>query len=147
VKNNTPDAARVAGLDPHPKLKPSGIDWLGDVPEHWEGKPIKWVAKIGNVSTPGRDNEAHWEGGHLSEQPAMTTEAKRIIDEAMKLEPSARAMIAETLLDSLDVGTDFAISDSWRGEIRRRCAEIDNGNIELIPGERAMQELRAKWGS
>lgn len=31
-----PDAARAAGLDPHPKLKPSGIDWLGDVPDHWE---------------------------------------------------------------------------------------------------------------
>ncbi len=31
-----PDAARTAGLDPNPKLKPSGIDWLGDVPEHWE---------------------------------------------------------------------------------------------------------------
>jgi type I restriction enzyme S subunit len=30
-----PDAARAAGLDPHPKLKPSGIDWLGDVPAHW----------------------------------------------------------------------------------------------------------------
>ncbi|HSO81162.1 restriction endonuclease subunit S [Thiocapsa sp.] len=31
-----PDAARAAGLDPHPELKPSGIDWLGDVPEHWD---------------------------------------------------------------------------------------------------------------
>jgi type I restriction enzyme S subunit len=30
-----PDAARAARLDPHPKLKPSGIDWLGAVPEHW----------------------------------------------------------------------------------------------------------------
>jgi type I restriction enzyme S subunit len=30
-----PDAARAAGLDPNPRLKPSGIDWLGDVPEHW----------------------------------------------------------------------------------------------------------------
>lgn len=29
------DAACAAGLDPHPKLTPSGIDWLGDVPEHW----------------------------------------------------------------------------------------------------------------
>jgi type I restriction enzyme S subunit len=36
-----PDAARAAGLDPHPKLKPSGIDWLGDVPEHWNVKPLK----------------------------------------------------------------------------------------------------------
>ena len=38
-----PDAARSVGLDPHPKLKPSGIDWLGDVPEHWEVIPYKRV--------------------------------------------------------------------------------------------------------
>ena len=31
-----PDVARAAGLDPHPKLKPSGIDWFGGVPEYWE---------------------------------------------------------------------------------------------------------------
>ena len=35
-----PDAARAAGLDPHPKLKPTGIDWLGDVPEHWDIRRI-----------------------------------------------------------------------------------------------------------
>ena len=33
-------AARQAGLDPHPKLKPSGIEWLGEVPEHWEVKRL-----------------------------------------------------------------------------------------------------------
>ena len=31
-----PDAAIAAGLDPSPRLKPSGVEWLGDVPEHWE---------------------------------------------------------------------------------------------------------------
>jgi type I restriction enzyme, S subunit len=31
-----PEAARTAGLNPHPKFKPSGIEWLGEVPEHWE---------------------------------------------------------------------------------------------------------------
>jgi type I restriction enzyme S subunit len=30
-----PDAARAAGLNPHPRLKASGIEWLGEVPEHW----------------------------------------------------------------------------------------------------------------
>ncbi len=35
-----PDEARKAGFDPHPKLKPSGVEWLGDVPEHWEVKPL-----------------------------------------------------------------------------------------------------------
>lgn len=41
-----PDAARAAGLDPHPKLKPSGIDWLGDVPEHWGVKRGRFVMDV-----------------------------------------------------------------------------------------------------
>ena len=28
--------AVTRGLDPNVKLKPSGVEWLGDVPEHWE---------------------------------------------------------------------------------------------------------------
>ena len=31
-----PEAARAAALDPSPRLKPSGVAWLGEVPEHWE---------------------------------------------------------------------------------------------------------------
>ncbi len=31
-----PDAASKAGLDPHPRLKPSGVEWIGEVPEHWD---------------------------------------------------------------------------------------------------------------
>jgi len=32
--------AVTCGLDPNVRLKPSGIDWLGDVPEHWEVLPF-----------------------------------------------------------------------------------------------------------
>lgn len=39
-----PEAARTAGLNSHPKLRPSGIDWLGDAPEHWETKRIGHIA-------------------------------------------------------------------------------------------------------
>lgn len=35
-----PDAARAAGLDPQPPLTPSGIEWLGDIPAHWEIKRL-----------------------------------------------------------------------------------------------------------
>ena len=35
-----PEAARAAGLDPSPRLKPSGVEWLGEVPEHWEIRPL-----------------------------------------------------------------------------------------------------------
>ena len=26
----------IAGLNPYPAYKDSGIEWLGDVPAHWE---------------------------------------------------------------------------------------------------------------
>jgi type I restriction enzyme S subunit len=31
----------TCGLDPNVRLKRSGVEWLGDVPEHWEVMPIK----------------------------------------------------------------------------------------------------------
>ncbi len=34
--------AVTRGLDPNVHLKPSGMEWLGDVPEHWELRPAKW---------------------------------------------------------------------------------------------------------
>lgn len=37
--------AVTQGLNPNVKLKPSGIDWLGDVPEHWKIKRVKSVCK------------------------------------------------------------------------------------------------------
>jgi type I restriction enzyme S subunit len=38
--------AVTRGLDPTVRLKPSGVEWLGDVPEHWEVKRLKWVTKL-----------------------------------------------------------------------------------------------------
>ncbi|MGH3644335.1 MAG: hypothetical protein ACRDUX_35555 [Mycobacterium sp.] len=35
--------AITRGLDPSVRLKPSGVDWLGDVPEHWEVVRLKEV--------------------------------------------------------------------------------------------------------
>jgi type I restriction enzyme, S subunit len=42
--------AVTKGLNPAVPLKPSGIEWLGDVPEHWDVLPIKRI-----VSTPVTD--------------------------------------------------------------------------------------------
>jgi type I restriction enzyme, S subunit len=33
--------AVTRGLDPNVRLKPSGVEWLGDVPEHWQVFPLK----------------------------------------------------------------------------------------------------------
>ena len=38
--------AVTRGLDPSVRLKPSGVEWLGDVPEDWAVKRLKWVTRL-----------------------------------------------------------------------------------------------------
>lgn len=34
------------GLDPNVEMKPSGIEWIGEIPAHWEVKKIKYIATL-----------------------------------------------------------------------------------------------------
>ena len=34
------------GLDPDAAMSPSDIDWIGDIPVHWQNKPFKYVAHV-----------------------------------------------------------------------------------------------------
>lgn len=36
-------AASAAGFTPNPRLKQTDVDWLGEVPDHWEISQLKWV--------------------------------------------------------------------------------------------------------
>jgi len=38
--------AVTKGLDPNVKLKDSGVEWLGEIPEHWEVKKLKYLSII-----------------------------------------------------------------------------------------------------
>jgi type I restriction enzyme S subunit len=38
--------AVTRGLNPNAKLKPSGIEWIGEIPEHWEVKKFRYCARI-----------------------------------------------------------------------------------------------------
>lgn len=38
--------AITRGLDPNVRMKPSGVEWLGEVPKHWEVKRLKWVTRL-----------------------------------------------------------------------------------------------------
>ena len=40
------DHAVMRGLDASVKFKPSGVEWLGEVPENWAVKRLKWVCRF-----------------------------------------------------------------------------------------------------
>jgi type I restriction enzyme S subunit len=52
--------AVTKGLDASVPSKASGVEWLGEVPAHWGVSPLKFLARIGNGSTPNRDNPNYW---------------------------------------------------------------------------------------
>lgn len=75
----------------------------------------------------------------------MAADIRRLLDEALQLDSSARAQFAETLLESLEPDEEVGLSDAWRDEIRRRCAEIDSGAVTPIDGDEVLAELRDKY--
>lgn len=50
--------AVTRGLNPVAPLKPSGIEWLGDVPEHWEVIALKRIADVQTGVAKGKDNSS-----------------------------------------------------------------------------------------
>jgi type I restriction enzyme, S subunit len=57
-----PDVAQAVGVYPHPKLKPSGVQWLGDVPESWGVRPIKSLVAIPVTDGPHETPEIYDDG-------------------------------------------------------------------------------------
>lgn len=55
--------AVTKGLDPSAPMKDSGVKWMGEIPEHWRITRVKFVAKVGNGSTPSRENSEYWLDG------------------------------------------------------------------------------------
>jgi len=60
-KQNVINQAVTRGLDPNVKLKPSGVEWIGDIPEHWDARRLKTIAKVvlGKMlkTSPSKDDQ------------------------------------------------------------------------------------------
>ena len=59
--------AVTKGIDPDAPMKDSGIEWLGEIPEHWEVKKINWsFENIGSGTTPKADNQLYYFNGNIN---------------------------------------------------------------------------------
>lgn len=80
------------GLDKTVPMKDSGIDWIGQVPEGWGVKAIKYIFdEIGSGSTPKSDNEIFYDGdinwiqsGDLYQTDTVTSVSKTISYQGFK---------------------------------------------------------------
>ena len=48
--------AVTKGLNPNAPMKDSGVEWIGNIPEHWEVKKLKYIAKLKSGDTFNSDD-------------------------------------------------------------------------------------------
>ena len=72
----------------------------------------------------------------------MTNE--QVENEALKLNPQARAELAEKLLRSLEELSEEEIKRLWAEEALRRDAELDAGKASMRDAEDVFKDARAR---
>lgn len=127
--------AVTKGINPDVPLKDSGIEWLGEIPEHWEVKRLKMlVSKIGSGVTPSggssvyltsgipllRSQNIHFDGLRLDDVAFISDE----IDEGMS---NSRIQDGDVLLNitGASIGRCFYIPNGFgRGNVNQHVCII-----------------------
>lgn len=76
----------------------------------------------------------------------MSTALAELKQKAAQLDEAERAELALALIESLEGEADVGAEESWRIEVERRIAEIDRGEVQLIPGDEVFARLRRALG-
>ena len=95
--------AVTKGLNPHAPMKDSGVEWIGEIPEHWKVPKIKYLATIASGGTPDRSHSEYWNGsinwaktGELQNNEVYETEEK--VSELALENSSAKVFDVDTIL-------------------------------------------------
>ena len=73
----------------------------------------------------------------------MNDDLHELIERALELPVEARAVLAGSLFDSLDVEVDEDAVQVWQVEIDRRIESIDRGDTSLVSWAEARRRILA----
>lgn len=124
--------AVTKGLNPDAPMKPSGIDWLGDIPAHWEVLSLRRLAR--NVSTGRTPSSA---GADYFTDGEINWYTPGDFGLGVELSDSGRKIVREALEDG--ASTLFAA-----GSVLMVCvgATLGKVGVAVVPGS-ANQQLNA----
>ena len=152
--------AVTKGLDPNVEMKPSGVEWIGEIPRHWESKRLRYVSAIFKGGTPKRNVDRYFQGDlpwarpvditalqgalyihdteiHISEEALSNSAARRLPPGTVLL--TSRATIGETAIITVPMATN-------QGFANFVCNE-QLFNIYLAYYLRAIKDLLISLGS
>jgi len=153
-------ASAQAGLDPsvplsacgHAQagLKPSGIPWLGDIPQHWEAPRVKQCArKISKGTTPSTEGREILESGPVRFLKAENISAGRITDKPLCfIDEGTNRMIRRSQLAENDIL--FVIAGATLGKTAVVSLEVLPANTNqavafIRPNSRVVPSFLELW--
>jgi len=134
--------AVTKGLNPDAPLEPSGIDWLGDVPAHWEFTKLGFMVAMCGGSTPSKSNDVYWRGDIPWVSP-KDMKVREIVDSEDHLSELA---VDETSLQLLEppvvlmVVRGMILAHTFPVAITKVPVTINQDMKALTPGETCSPE-------
>jgi putative addiction module component (TIGR02574 family) len=71
----------------------------------------------------------------------MNAPVRKVLKDALRLPPAARAELARSLIRSLEDEPDPDAEKAWAQEIRRRLEDLESGRVKPIPWSKARRMI------
>ena len=116
--------AVTKGLNPDVSMKDSGVEWLGQVPEHWTVTKIGFhTLKIGSGKTPKGGAEIYQDEG------VLFIRSQNVYNDGLRIDSSESVYISEAIHD------EMATSKVSSGDILLNITGGSIGRSSLVPDD------------
>ena len=91
--------AVTKGLNPNAPMRDSGVEWLGEVPEHWDVTKLKWKTLTTSGGTPATSKyEMYYQDGHIPWIRTTDLNNSKLLETPVNITPKALADTACSIL-------------------------------------------------
>ena len=137
-KQNVINQAVTRGLDPNVKLKSSGVEWIRDIPEHWDVRKLKFASKmIVGGATPASGQSELWDGDIVWVTPQDVSKNERLSSSARNLTSAGVASCSSVLVPP---GSVVVTSRAPVGNVSLAEVELctNQGCKAVVPDDRRL---------
>ena len=123
--------AVTKGLNPNAPMKDSGVEWLGEVPEHWEVKPLKHLTRQISVGVVVEPSKYYDDQGTVPALRSLNIKAGEIqMDDCVYITEESNEILKKSRLCAGDL---VVVRTGQPGTCAVIPDELDNCNcIDLI---------------
>ena len=121
--------AVTKGLDPDVEMKDSGVEWLGEIPKHWEKTKLKYLANVNMGQSPSSDKYNKKSVGLPFLQGNAEFSSLHPLPDTYCIEPNKTCSEGDILLSVRAPVGELNIADQVYGIGRGLCSISPNDSL------------------